>query len=94
MSATAEETLIVEDSPTGVFAAHRIGARVIIVPDMLQPSKEILKLVENEKSYNNLFEVIDFLKKELAINSYTPPFRSFSKIYTQTIENNPLQKSV
>ena len=53
-------TIIIEDSPLGVEAAHRIGATVIWIPDLYPRLGEV-----SEKCnyvFNSLFEVLDNLE--------------------------------
>lgn len=51
-----EEALVLEDSAHGVLAANRAGVRVILIPDLVEHSPEIEKLVY--KKLNNLTELI------------------------------------
>lgn len=54
-----EECLVLEDSEAGVIAAYRGNMRVIVIPDLKEPSEEIVKLAY--KKVDNLNEVIDEL---------------------------------
>lgn len=56
--------LALEDSPTGVEAAHRAGMRVIMVPDLIQPDVETARLTE--RVCGNLTEVRSFLELRLS----------------------------
>lgn len=40
-----EECIALEDSPNGVLSANKAGCKVIMVPDLDQPSEEISKLL-------------------------------------------------
>ncbi|BBK78356.1 MULTISPECIES: HAD family hydrolase [Clostridium] len=55
-----EECIAVEDSINGVTAAIRAGMNAIMVPDIVQPTKEIEKQLY--KKLNSLLEVKDFLE--------------------------------
>ena len=52
--------LVLEDSEAGVIAASRGKIKVIIIPDMKEPEKEIEELAY--KKLNNLKEVIDVIE--------------------------------
>ena len=56
-----KETIVLEDSPFGIEAAHSIGATTILIPDLYQPTEEII----NKCSYmfNSLYEVIDKIEE-------------------------------
>lgn len=56
------ETLVVEDSSTGVEAALKGGFDVIMVPDLVNPKDEFKNKV---KIYQNLENVIQYLKKNI-----------------------------
>lgn len=43
-----EECAAVEDSPNGVRAAAGAGCRVIMVPDLTQPDKELLSVIDEK----------------------------------------------
>lgn len=45
LKAGPQESLVLEDTCTGVLAAHRAGIRSILVPDLLPPTPEAEKLV-------------------------------------------------
>ncbi|MDO4813800.1 MAG: HAD family phosphatase [Gemella sp.] len=55
-----EECLVLEDSIFGVEAGYRAGAKVIMVPDSVQPTEEAKKQVY--KIVNNLADVIGVLE--------------------------------
>ena len=39
------ECVAVEDSPNGIKAAYRAGMRVVMVPDLTQPDRQLLKMI-------------------------------------------------
>lgn len=53
--------LVLEDSFAGIYAARDAGMRAIIVPDMREPTSEILSLCE--RSCESLLGVIDYLNE-------------------------------
>lgn len=55
-----EDCLAIEDSTTGVLAAHRAQVPVIMVPDLAEPSPETRALTLHV--YADLFKVRDFLE--------------------------------
>lgn len=61
LSVNPKNAIAIEDSYNGIRSAYAAGMTVIMVPDIVQPDKEI-----KEKSayvFDSLLNVIDFLKK-------------------------------
>ena len=56
-----EECIAVEDSINGATAAIRAGMNAIMVPDIVQPTKEIEKQLY--RKFDSLLDVKDFLEK-------------------------------
>lgn len=56
-----EHCIALEDSANGVLSAYSAGLKPIMIPDLVQPSEEIEKLLYSK--YSNLLEVIDFLSE-------------------------------
>lgn len=56
------ECLVLEDSPSGVKAAHAAGERVIMIPDMLEPDAQIRALAN--AVLVSLSDVQGFLERE------------------------------
>lgn len=54
-------SIALEDSPAGIQAAHAAGMYPIMVPDLVQPSKETKELLY--RKCDTLLEVIDILEK-------------------------------
>lgn len=61
-----EACLALEDSPAGVRSAHAAGLKVIVVPDLLEPSEEVLSLAYAR--CDTLHEVIPLLKEGIPRN--------------------------
>lgn len=55
-----EECLVLEDSLNGIRAAKSADMIPVMVPDMIEPTEEIKKLIY--RKYNNLEEVIQIFK--------------------------------
>lgn len=51
--------LAFEDAPAGIRSAHDAGLKVIAVPDLLEPPKEVLPMIY--RRYETLLDVIPFL---------------------------------
>jgi len=58
---TADECLVLEDSINGIKAASAAGCRAIMIPDLVQPTEEIEKLLF--KKCGSLDEVIAVLEQ-------------------------------
>lgn len=56
-----ENALALEDAPSGIRAADAAGMRSIIVPDLVEPNEEILRMVWHR--YDTLFDVLRLLKE-------------------------------
>lgn len=56
------QSLVLEDSINGLNAGIAAGARVIMVPDTIEPTDEIRSKVDDVKA--DLDEVIDWISKE------------------------------
>ena len=52
-----ENCMAFEDAPGGILSAHQAGMRVIMVPDLVQPTEEIRKLTY--RVCNSLADVIE-----------------------------------
>ena len=57
-----DETIVCEDSFSGLKGAHAAGMKPVMVIDQLEPTPEIKKLTY--AIGNSLFDVIDLIKKE------------------------------
>lgn len=62
VNANPENTLVLEDSSSGILAARNANVRVICVPDLKAPTEEAKAICQC--LLNNLEEVIPFLEKE------------------------------
>lgn len=60
LSAAPKEAYAIEDSPNGIRSAYSAGMRPIMVPDLLEPTEEILALTIACKK--DLLQVIEYLK--------------------------------
>ena len=50
-----DKTFAVEDSPNGVESAYRAGCKVIMIPDLTQPDREVEKILY--KKLDSLIEI-------------------------------------
>ena len=51
------EAIALEDAPSGIRSAHSAGLRVIMIPDMVQPTDEVLAMTFDVQ--NSLLDVIE-----------------------------------
>lgn len=56
------EALVLEDSETGILAAHNGNIPVICIPDMKKPSQEYAEMTVHV--YDSLLDVVEYLKGE------------------------------
>lgn len=54
------ECIAVEDSPNGIRSAYRAGMHVVMVPDLTQPDRELLKMIY--RKCDDLFGVIGVME--------------------------------
>lgn len=52
----------IEDSPNGIRSAYAAGMTPLMVPDMIAPDEEMVRL--SRKVFRDLSEVLEFLKEE------------------------------
>lgn len=57
-----KDAIALEDAPAGVRSAYAAGLKVIVIPDLVQPSKEILELTYQK--FDTLNDVISLLEAE------------------------------
>lgn len=62
LGAAPEEAYAIEDSPNGIRSAYAAGMTPLMVPDMIAPDQEMVRL--SRKIFSDLGEVLDFLKEE------------------------------
>lgn len=55
------ETMVLEDSPNGILAAHRAGMLPVMIPDMIKPDGELQKLLY--RRLERLDQVIELLEE-------------------------------
>ncbi len=56
------DTVVCEDSPYGIIAAHDAGMKPVFIPDLTEPSDDICRLANF--TLNSLADVIEVIKKE------------------------------
>jgi HAD superfamily hydrolase (TIGR01509 family) len=60
LGAVPENCFAIEDSPNGIRSAHAAGLKVIMVPDLIQPTAELKKLLYAQ--FASLLEVKNFFE--------------------------------
>ena len=63
LSSLPENCIAVEDSPNGVKSAHDAGLKTIMIPDLIEPTEELEKLLY--RKFVSLFELKEFLSDDL-----------------------------
>lgn len=61
LGAEPGKTMVLEDSPNGILAAHRAGMLPVMIPDMLGPDEELQKLLL--RRLERLDQVINLIKE-------------------------------
>lgn len=61
LGADPGETYAVEDSRNGLHSAHNAGMRAILVPDLIEPTEDMLEIAYRKEE--TLLGVLEFLKK-------------------------------
>ncbi len=61
LGCSAADTLAVEDSPNGVLSASAAGAKVLLVPDLVEPTEEIRRYATYVRG--SLREAFDLLRE-------------------------------
>ncbi len=56
-----EDTVAVEDSRNGILSAYNAGMMTFMVPDIVQPNEEVLKMVS--KKFDSLFGVKEYFEE-------------------------------
>ncbi|WP_234122385.1 HAD family hydrolase [Clostridium hydrogenum] len=56
-----KQCIALEDSVNGILSAHNAGLKPIMIPDLVQPTEEIEKILYGK--FSNLLEVINFLQE-------------------------------
>lgn len=62
LGAAPEDCLILEDSSNGIRAAHAAGMRVIMVPDLIEPTADLRAMTS--KVCGSLHDIIPFLEDD------------------------------
>lgn len=62
LGVSPSHAIAIEDSPNGIRSAYRAGMKVIMVPDMIEPTPEIKAMLYGK--FYSLIDVIDYLEKE------------------------------
>ncbi len=62
LGAEPGQAYAIEDSPNGIRSAHAAGMAPLMVPDMLAPDEEMVRL--SRRIFQDLGEVLCFLKEE------------------------------
>ena len=61
ISVNPTDCLALEDAPAGIRSAKAAGMQVIMVPDMVEPTKELKNIMTKE--CQSLHEVISFIEE-------------------------------
>lgn len=83
-----EETYAVEDSYNGVRSAHAAGMKVLMVPDILEPTEDIRLLCDG--IFRNLDEVREYLNTSAGRLEFVPE-ADYANQMTQVVEPELVQ---
>lgn len=61
LGASPAGTMVLEDSPNGILAAHRAGMLPVMIPDLLEPDEELQKILF--RRLDRLDQVIELIKE-------------------------------
>lgn len=62
LGASPENTAAIEDSRNGIISAYRAGLMPIMVPDLVEPTEELLSMTVGK--FDSLLDVCEFFKEQ------------------------------
>lgn len=61
LGVTPSHAVAIEDSPNGIWSAYRAGMKPVMVPDLIESTKEIEAMLYGK--FYSLLDIIDYLEK-------------------------------
>ncbi len=65
LGSVPENCIAVEDSPNGIRSAYGAGMKAVMVPDLIEPDKELEKLLY--RKFTSLIELKEFIEDEMKL---------------------------